>query len=345
MKVAIFAGNLIPFHAKSLDERPLGGTETGIIRLAEALQSKGHVVSVFTSLENPPLSKPEYFPLSHVEKHGPVDIYITVRDWIPLFYKIEAKSRLYWSGDSYDQFANYGMGDHRVIKQTTAFLAVSDWQADQLSKQSGYPREKFWTIRNGIEPTYFEGTETRIRKRLIYSSTPYRGLEHIPSLFETLLKKHPDAELHIFSGYAVYDQSDQQFAELRSRLQALPNCEIHGNVVQKQLAREMMKSSILCYPCHFEETSCITALEAQAAGCVVLSSFLGALPETVGDSGILIKGQPGTASYSEAFLKAADGLLSNEEIFSQLSQRGLERAKESTWMKVAERLENFQKSL
>jgi hypothetical protein len=41
LKIGIFCGNVIPFHAKSLNERPLGGTETGVIRLSEALESLG----------------------------------------------------------------------------------------------------------------------------------------------------------------------------------------------------------------------------------------------------------------------------------------------------------------
>src|SRR5947209_2216320 len=98
MKIAFFASNVVPIHPKSLDERPLGGTETGIIRLAEALENRGHEVTVFTPLENPPESRPRYLPLASVEKVGPVDAFVSIRDWIPLFYKIPTKLRMLWTG-------------------------------------------------------------------------------------------------------------------------------------------------------------------------------------------------------------------------------------------------------
>ncbi len=341
MKIAFFAGNLIPFHARTLDERPLGGTETGVIRLSEALSELGHDVSVFTPDEDPPISTPRYLPQRLVESFSPVDAYITVRDWIPAFYKIQAKQRLYWTGDAYDQFSNYGMGDRRVIKQLHTLLTVSDWQANTLCQASGFPREKAFTIRNGIELSYFDRTETRKRKRLIYSSTPHRGLVHIPGFYLELKKRHPDLELHIFSSYKVYDQRSIPFEELETQLRGLPDCHVHGSVRQDQLAREFLKSSILFYPCHFEETSCITAMEAQAAGCVVLSSELAALPETVGEAGILISGQAGTPDYNRKFLEAADRLLTNDDLFQQLSNKGREQSKNYSWKSVAKRLEDF----
>lgn len=338
LKIGIFCGNVIPFHAKSLDQRPLGGTETGVIRLAAALQSLGCEVDVFTPFENPPQSTPRYFHKSAIERAGPFDAYISTRDWIPALYQIQTKKRFLWTGDSYDQFPNFGIGDKRVTQMIDGILAVSHWQAKALAEASGYPLSKMIVIGNGIEPQLFEGEENRKRHRLIYSSTPYRGLEHTPFLFSRLKSDFPDLEFHIFSGYKVYDQNENEFGPLRKKLESIPGCFLHGNIPQKELAREFMKSSLLFYPCHFEETSCITAMEAQAAGCVTVSTHLGALRETVDDAGILIPGLPHEASYQEAYLSACRRLLTDDELFKRLSERGKERAKEMTWTKVAERL-------
>src|SRR4051794_19991746 len=126
LRIAIYASNTVAFHAKSLDERPLGGTETGIIRLAEALLKLGHNVTVYVPFENPPESQPVYKHYREIKKSEPVDLFISVRDWIPLLYRIQAKKRCLWTGDSYDQFSNFGMGDRRVSHQIDHLFTVSD---------------------------------------------------------------------------------------------------------------------------------------------------------------------------------------------------------------------------
>lgn len=337
MKFAIYCSNVVPFHAFSLLERPLGGTETGVIRLAESLERKGHEVTVFTPLENPPESKPRYLHKSEIEKSGHFDIFIAVRDWIPLLFNVSCKKRFFWTGDSYDQFPNFGIGDKRISGAIDGLLAVSQWHGNTLSQASGFPTTKVFVLGNGIDLSLFEGSEEKNPYRLIYSSTPYRGLEHTPRLYRELKKEFPQLEFHVFSGYQVYDQKNPEFEKLREELKSLKDVFIHGNILQDQLAREFMKSGILFYPCHFEETSCITAMEAQAGGCIVVSTALAALPETVGDGGILIPKLPADPDFDSLYIKAIKDLLSSPQQMQKIAAQGRERAKKMSWDYVADR--------
>jgi glycosyltransferase involved in cell wall biosynthesis len=199
---------------------------------------------------------------------------------------------------------------------------------------------------NGVEPSYFEGEEARGRKRLIYSSVPYRGLQLMPDILEKLVAIHPDLEFHSFSGFKVYldnvaegDRID--FERVVARLSQFPQFHNHGNVPQHQLAREMMRSSILCYPNTFEETSCITALEAQAAGCAIVTSSFGALPETVGNAGILIPGEPGSPEYISQFVSALDRLLTDDKLLGALSEAGRKQVENSYWSFIAARFSEY----
>ncbi|NLF25435.1 MAG: glycosyltransferase family 4 protein [Deltaproteobacteria bacterium] len=348
MKISFFPQSCVPYHANSLDEGPLGGTETGIIRLAQALHQRGHTVTVYTSDQNPPPSNPPYLPIRAVQSMQPVDVFVVVREWIPLVYQIPCRKRFFLTGDAYDQPHNLGIGDLRVAARIDGVLLQSEWHAATLCKSSGLPREKVYIIRNGVYLPFFEGAEERKRKRLIYSSTPYRGLEHLPRLYAEIKKRHPDAELHIFSGYDVYGKPSGSNTAMENRLQLLkeqllklPHVYFEGNVTQQRLAREFMKSAVLAYPNTFAETSCITAMEAQAAGCVPVSTALGGLPETVGDGGVLISGRPGTPEYDQQFVEAIDRIFSDDAYFEALSKRAWERGRALGWDGVAERFEKY----
>ena len=88
-------------------------------------------------------------------------------------------------------------------------------------------------------------------------------------MYRWLHEKLPDIELSVFSSYKIYNQT-QDFEPLKREIESLPNTRIQESILQRDLAKEFLKSKVLFYPCHFEETSCITAIEAMAAGCVPL---------------------------------------------------------------------------
>lgn len=348
MRIAIYSPASPPIHAYTLEERPLGGTETAIIRLAESLQQRGHDVTVYSLCENPPPSQPRYLPLQAAAQMEPVDVFISVRAWMPALASLPVRKRFYLTQENAKEVQSFGMGDKRVAARLDGVLTVSAWQAETLAQSSGFPLEKIFVLRNGVHLPYFAGSERRLRKRLIYSSTPFRGLQLVPPLFSALRARHPECELHVFSGFKVYAGPDgyvpeleRQFQELSAALAREPGIVMRGNVRQAELAREFMRASVLLYPNTYEETSCITAMEAAAAGCVVVTSALGALPETVGDAGILIPGIPGTPEYSSAFVAAANELLGNDELFATLSARGIQQAPQRSWPRIAERFERY----
>ncbi|MCO6430827.1 MAG: glycosyltransferase family 4 protein [Deltaproteobacteria bacterium] len=347
MKIGFYAGNSIPIHGGSLEERPLGGTETALIRLAEELYGRGHDVSVLTAMKDPPPSEVPYFFHGKLLELGTYDLLVIVQFWRAAYYGASFKKLFFWTGDGPDQYANFGIGDKRLAAKLDALLAVSKWQAESLAQSSGFPIEKIKVIGNGAHLPYFKGDVAREPKRLIYASAAYRGLQYMPPIFERIRHKHPEAELHIFAGMKIYDREQPfqgpeaaQEKAILSQLENRPGVVIHENVTQKELATEMMKSAVLVYPNIVHETCCIVALEAQAAGCPVVASNNSALPETVGENGILIDGDPSSSAYQERFIAAVDGLLSDAVKLKTLSESCLQRAKsELGWEKVADRFE------
>ena len=348
MNIGIFALACVPFHAKTLEERPLGGTETGVIHLANSLQKAGHQVVVITNHEDPPPSEPLYLKPSAISHLGELDVLIAVRNWLSAVSYPKAKLKCLWTGDSYDQPATYGIGDHRVIKGLDQLLLVSEWHKQTLCNSSGFPAEKALAMGNGIELDRFKLKVDKKPKRLIYSSTPFRGLSLLPDIFPRILEKHPDAELQVFSGEGLYPLAPsavKEFHSVKEKLSKIKNCTVNEPITQTKLAIEMKKSAILAYPNTFAETSCITAIEAMAAGCIPVTSALGALPETIADAGIAIDGDPRSKDYQEKFISHVCKLFDEPKEFTRLSNLGIKRSEDYTWEKVALRLTDKLKSL
>ena len=309
----------------------------------------GHTVTVYTSHKSPPLSSPRYIPAGQISSMPPVDVLIAVKEWRAVLQRLRAKKRIFWTGDGFEQYSNFGLGDKRVIDRTDAFFAASRWHAESLCAESGFPLNRACVIGNGVHLPYFSGTEPRVRKRLIYSSSPNRGLEYVPVLFQELRKHHPDVELHVFAGLDIYN-TDRPYAgpevaqlnAMTEMLKKIPNCHVRGNVTQKALAREFMRSGILFYPLKVPETCCITALEAQVAGCVPIVSAMGTLAETVGSAGVLVPGTPGSKEHLVSFLNATHTVLSDDALWRELSTIGMEQTRgNNSWPVIATRFDGY----
>jgi glycosyltransferase involved in cell wall biosynthesis len=122
----------------------------------------------------------------------------------------------------------------------------------------------------------------RDKIRLCYTSTPWRGLEVLLDAWELI--KPNNCELHIFSSCKIYGpefgENDVNYQSLYERCATLPGVVYRGSIPNLALRKELPTFDILAYPNTFEETSCIAVIEALSAGLRVVTSNLGALPET-----------------------------------------------------------------
>lgn len=124
-------------------------------------------------------------------------------------------------------------------------------------------------------------------KRVIYTSSYDRGLEHLLAMWSDVKKAVPDAELHIFYGWQLFDQfysnnpASMAWKEKMLTLMKQDGITEHGRVAQPDLVKEYEKSGVWAYPTHFGEINCISAIKAQAYGCEPVVVNYAALKETV----------------------------------------------------------------
>jgi glycosyltransferase involved in cell wall biosynthesis len=158
---------------------------------------------------------------------------------------------------------------------------VSNWQAQLYQRHYGIPWEKGRVLLNAIDPIPVS-QKPRDVLRIVYHSTPHRGLEILVPVFEYLARRYSNIELHVFSSFKLYgkQEDDADFAELFDRCRTHPRIRYHGTQPNAVVRKALAESHIFAYPCIWPETSCLCLMEAMSAGCLCVHSNFGALYET-----------------------------------------------------------------
>ena len=159
---------------------------------------------------------------------------------------------------------------------------VSNWQMQSFIKAYSIPWERCAVIQNAIEPFPQHEKPVTDPVRLIYHSTPHRGLDILEAVFREMCKHREDVVLDVYSSFNLYgwEERDKQFLPLYEKLKENPKVNYHGAVSNEKVRKALLKSHVFAYPSVWEETSCLCLIEAMAAGLVCVHPNYGALFET-----------------------------------------------------------------
>lgn len=158
---------------------------------------------------------------------------------------------------------------------------VSYWQRDQYIRHFNIPHSKCFVIPNGIDPIEpnkpKDGTV-----RLIYHTTPHRGLHLLVPVVDHISKTIPNIHLDVFSSFGAYgwQDRDKQFEPLFDAIRQHPNMTYHGFQPNDVVREALAKADIFAYPNTWLETSCMSMMEAMSAKLLCVHPSFGALPET-----------------------------------------------------------------
>jgi glycosyltransferase involved in cell wall biosynthesis len=311
--------------------RPLGGSQSAFCYLAAALARRGEQVTTLTATTDPRIIDgvrclrygdipADVFSAPNtvtVVLNGPPDIAGTIRSTIP-----HAGPLVLWTQHAHDQPIMQPLRDPACFGTWDRVVCISNWQRAMYHEHFGVPLEQIDVLRNAIGPMFSrlftDASDLAQAKsqslRLAYTSTPFRGLNILVACFPTIHRLHPDCRLDVFSSMAVYgNASDDDFGRpLYDLCRTTEGIDYRGSVTQPELAQALRGAKILAYPNTFAETGCIAAMEALAAGMLVISSDLGALPETCEGWGRLISPiGPGRTpeQYAIEFVRVIDEAL------------------------------------
>jgi glycosyltransferase involved in cell wall biosynthesis len=191
---------------------------------------------------------------------------------------------IYWNQVSYDQSSVQILRDTNFVKNVKKFVFVSNWQSEKFRQIFNVPTIKTEVIQNaciGVPDRTISKPNEKIK--ICYTSTPWRGLDILLRAWE--INPPENCELHIFSSTKIYgkdfaEKEEFKFLKLYEKANSLPNVIYRGSIKNEDLRKELVDFDIMAYPSTFEETSCISVIDALSAGLRVVCSNLGALPET-----------------------------------------------------------------
>ena len=196
------------------------------------------------------------------------------------------KQRILWVHDLATDPEVQHLKDKENWEKFERIVFVSHWQQHQFRTHLGFPFEKGVVIQNAIYPILqHEKPKENGKIQVCYFSTPHRGLELLLNAWDFMrntLKEGLNAELNIYSSFKLYDRGhlDEQFRHIYKRAEGMEDVNYYGTVSNDEI-REMLKTQhIMSYPSIYEETSCLTLIEACSAGCLCVVPNLGAIPET-----------------------------------------------------------------
>lgn len=198
--------------------------------------------------------------------------------------ELQNKPRLFWVKDLHVDPEVQKLKDPNFLNQFDYVIHNSDFQRAMYHAYLGIPWEKQHVLKNGIEAANVNVFDKLYpqKVKLIYSSTPQRGLNILYAVFDQLYKEDKDIELNVYSSFDIYGhyERNKPFLPLFEKCKEHPGINYYGSVSHDDVLQAMNENHIMAYPCIWEETSCITAMENMSAGNLIVTNNLGALPET-----------------------------------------------------------------
>lgn len=332
-----------PVSAYEFDEdlykqRGMGGSETACIEMAIWLKKlTGRPVKVFNMRER------DLIGASGVE-------WISNKKLNEYMSKYEPSAHIAWRHNIKITSAPTYLWCHDLITPTVEanknfdyHLCLSEFHKRYVMAMQGVPEEKIIVTRNGIaEEKFLFDRPAKNPNKIVFMSSPDRGLDRAMLVCDELIKKFPDIELHVYYGLEnLYKYGLGDLAEgLKVMMASRPYVKYHGFTEQKEMYRQVSDAVLWLHPCNFIETYCITAIEMLALGVFPVTRRLGGLENTLKDAedmghAVLLDHDCVTPEEIAAYADAGADVLRNrrwEDVTFQLKKNSWESVA-TDWLK------------
>tara|TARA_R100000789_G_scaffold21898_1_gene24668 strand:- start:985 stop:1893 length:909 start_codon:yes stop_codon:yes gene_type:complete len=218
------------------------------------------------------------------------------------------KLNILWIKNSYDQpnVQPWFSKPENHIKYDW-YIFNSHWTFEKYRLYFNLPTSRCRVIKNALPKVEWR-QRSRYKAdqplRLIHVSTPWRGLNVLLAAMHHVVSN--EIQLDVYSSTQLYgdkfkEANEKQYETIYNHARKMDNVNYIGYKPNIEIIDAMQATHVFAYPCIWEETSCISAIEAMAAGNIPLVTNFGALPETCGDYGYYVNYDTNPKKLAEEF--------------------------------------------
>lgn len=236
-----------------------------------------------------------------------------------------------WVHDVLPHISSNALVFQTHINKFKGFITLSKWHKKYVMDHIGVPETMMILSRNAIYSERFLNYDVnkKIPYRFIYSSDPSRGLGELINMIPEIKQRYPETTL------VIYTRTENIEERTLNKIKELDYVLLNSRVSQDVIKDEYLKSDVWLYPTNFEETYCITALEAMASGCLVACTSFAGLADTVGDRGITCKSPITEEKNRKDLLNKLFFVLDRPEIKKRYIDKAREWAMKQTYSNLA----------
>ena len=245
--------------------------------------------------------------------------------------EIKAASFLWHKMKQMRWYSFIGMQKH-VARRLLRIITVSKSAKDDISNDFKIHPDRFNIIPNGIDTRLFFPMPgvPREKDRIIVTNsadTPLKGLNYLLRAVATISKKRKIRLIVIGS-----PKKKSKIFKLIKELEIGSLVTFTGRIDHQTFVKEYARAAMAVVPSVYEGFG-LPVGEAMACGVPVISTSGGALPEVVGNAGVVVP-----PADADELAKAIIALLDNPDMAKSLAEAGYKRVQDNfTWKKAAEK--------
>ena len=298
------------------DRRGLTGSELSYLKVARKMADRGHQVSLFTLMDEDSVAEWEGIPVHHYDRRGSCEVDVAfswnesepLRCMTPGSFKVVSwqLNKLDHCTPDSDNFVDAWMSPSECHRKMMVESRLSIGSVYGIYDRFYTPDPAIWSVvPHGCEPDRYRdlGVE-KVPGRVIWASSPDRGLHWLLQEWPKIRRAAPHASLRVFYGLQSWidhfmsppasESVHSDLVEQRSRAfyiqDAIRRLEGHGveimdSVSRNRIDREMACAEVMAYSCDpvvWTEGFSVSLMESCAARACPVTTGVDALSSIYG---------------------------------------------------------------